>query len=492
MAVAPAQDWNQGGGGWDDNFNSGASGFASQDARADEWNDNIATGASGFASQDARTGEWDDNFSTGVSGFSPEVAGADGHDSACHNCGQDGHMSRECPEPKKMGACFNCGEDGHSKADCPLPRKFTGTCRECNEEGHQARDCPMKVKVCKQCLQEGHETIECKNAKVIDTSKVPDMTEDEAWAMLKKASDEKDLDDFRDGVKILSKAVPTLTYVDMEKEFRKRGFKVYLIGLVKNIEDTWTIVNLQGEVGKKYSVGYFLSEKPQRPKLVDVWPESAAANLERLADAGLAVDRGIPKCSNCGQMGHVMRRCPEEIVPATRVTVSCKLCGEEGHRVRDCKQERQKPRDPRACKVCEATDHIARDCPDKPKRACHNCGSEEHMARDCEVIKCRNCDEIGHESRDCPAPKDWSRVKCRNCGEMGHTVKRCKQPIKEDENDYPQPVNDGFDSGPVAGGDDWNTAGVSGHNDWEAAPAVVAADGGADWNAGGAVGGSQW
>ncbi|RMZ77784.1 hypothetical protein DV737_g4232, partial [Chaetothyriales sp. CBS 132003] len=380
----PAQDWNQGVSGGNargNGFSAGAAGFTNPDNNG------------GFTSQDAR---------------------ADVDDSACHNCGQGGHMARECPEPKKMGACFNCGEEGHSKADCPNPRKFSGTCRECNEEGHQARDCPMRVKMCKQCLQEGHDAIECKNAKVIDMSQVPDMSEDDAWAMLKQASDEKDLDDFRDGVKILSKAAPAMTYVDMEKEFRKRGFSVYLIALVKNIEDTWTIVNLQGEVDKKYAVGYFLSEKPQRPKLVEVWPESPAANVERLADAGLAVDRGVPKCSNCGQMGHVMRQCREEIVPIARVTVSCKLCGEEGHRVRDCKQERQKPREPRACKVCEATDHIARDCPNKPKRTCHKCGSEEHMAKDCEVIKCRNCDAIGHEARDCSAPKDWSRVKCRN------------------------------------------------------------------------------
>ena len=116
--------------------------------------------------------------------------------------------------------------------------------------------------------------------------------------MLKQASDEKDLDDFRDAVKILVKAVPATTYPDLEKEFRKRGLKVYLIALEKPIEETWTIVNFQGDIGKKFAVGYYFSEKPQRPKLTAMWPETPAANLERLADAGLAVDRGVPKCSN--------------------------------------------------------------------------------------------------------------------------------------------------------------------------------------------------
>ena len=51
------------------------------------------------------------------------------------NARLEGHMARECEEPRKMGACFNCGEEGHSKVDCEKPRVFTGECNDCGEKG---------------------------------------------------------------------------------------------------------------------------------------------------------------------------------------------------------------------------------------------------------------------------------------------------------------------------------------------------------------------
>lgn len=116
--------------------------------------------------------------------------------------------------------------------------------------------------------------------------------------MLKQASSEKDLDDFKDAVKILVKADATYTYPKLEKEFRARGFKVYLIAMEKDTGDTWTNVNLQGEIEKKFAVGYYFSSKAQRPTLAAKWPSSVEENLERLADAGIPMDRGVEKCNN--------------------------------------------------------------------------------------------------------------------------------------------------------------------------------------------------
>jgi hypothetical protein len=144
--------------------------------------------------------------------------------------------------------------------------------------------------------------------------------------------------------------MPELTYLQLEKECRARNFNVYLIAMEKEHGDTYTVVTMQGEIEKKYCVFYFMSDKPQRPAMKERWPESAEENMERLADAGVAVDRGIPKCNNCkssthmlrsslisspgDKLGHQARACPEERVTIERITIACALCGKEGHRVR--------------------------------------------------------------------------------------------------------------------------------------------------------------
>jgi len=99
-------------------------------------------------------------------------------------------------------------------------------------------------------------------------------------------------------VQVLGKAVPDMTYVELENEFRSRGYKVYLIAMEKEIQSTQTIVNLQGKISCKYAVFYFLSDKPQRPNMKERWPKSSEDNLERLEDAGVPMDSGVIKCNN--------------------------------------------------------------------------------------------------------------------------------------------------------------------------------------------------
>jgi hypothetical protein len=95
-------------------------------------------------------------------------------------------------------------------------------------------------------------------------------------------------------------------------------------------------VDLQGNLDKKYSVSWRWSDKAARPKEKDGWP-TTEENLERLQDAGEPVDRGIVKCSNCEQLGHMKAKCPEEPNEVDRPVVKCYNCDEIGHRVRDCK-----------------------------------------------------------------------------------------------------------------------------------------------------------
>ena len=63
--------------------------------------------------------------------------------------------------------------------------------------------------------------------------------------------------------------------------------------------DTYTLVNLQGVIDQKYTLGYFFSPKCMRKNLQDQWPSSVEENFERLKSTGVPMDRGVTRCNNC-------------------------------------------------------------------------------------------------------------------------------------------------------------------------------------------------
>lgn len=210
--------------------------------------------------------------------------------------------------------------------------------------------------------------MECKNKKVIDRSRVEDKSVDQAWAMLEQASAEVDIGDFRDGVEVLAKALDgNLSYLDLEKESRKRGLSIYLIALKKEVPAAYTNVDLAGNVSKTYTLAYYTSASCPRPVMMPMWPKDAADNLSRLQDAGTPMERGVPICGNCDAAGHGRKDCPEEKREHEGTKIVCALCDKEGHRVRDCPEERPKAKEraPRTCKICGSEDHIAKECDNK-------------------------------------------------------------------------------------------------------------------------------
>lgn len=208
----------------------------------------------------------------------------------------------------------------HNKADCPNPRverAFTGTCNICSEEGHRAADCPQNV--CKFCEKTGHKAIDCKTRKV-DYGNAEDLEVEEAWNRLKRADEEKDMDEFRKASTSMYLGEPADTQqlfrsyakastasecdefdlVELENLFRQQGWNAHLVAKKCDVSIDYTIVDFQGNADKTYVLDIQWSRKSRRAGLSSNLAESPEENLERLKDCGLIQDRGIPKCSQCG------------------------------------------------------------------------------------------------------------------------------------------------------------------------------------------------
>lgn len=185
---------------------------------------------------------------------------------------------------------------------------------------------------------QGHHLAECKNPRKIDRSQFADMTGEEAWKLLETAINEGDMDEVKEKVQLYIKAQPETNFVELEKALRSQGYNLYLIPLVReHMSITLTNMDLQGNLGKKYTVNYRFSDKPKRKTEREGWPKDHDEVLQRLEDAGDVVPLGQPKCSNCGKIGHISMRCGEEKMEnMDRAAVKCYNCDEEGHRVRDC------------------------------------------------------------------------------------------------------------------------------------------------------------
>lgn len=233
----------------------------------------------------------------------------------------------------------------------------------------------------------------------------------EAWKLLEKAIVERDIDEVKEKIQIYLKAQPEITFLELEKAFRAQGYGLYLIPLHRaSLSITLTNMDLQGNLGKKYTVNYRFSDKPRKQTEKEGWPKDHAEILARLEDAGDPVPCGKAKCSNCNELGHISKNCPQDRIEAERVTVMCYNCGLEGHRVRDCRFIRLTIGNGSRLTATGPTPRV-------DKFACKNCGKSGHRVAECTSLPFSIPPSSFHADCDCPGtePRSADDVECRKC-----------------------------------------------------------------------------
>ncbi|KAJ8247795.1 hypothetical protein GJAV_G00250620 [Gymnothorax javanicus] len=77
----------------------------------------------------------------------------------CRSCSKMGHLSKNCPNPKKRPSCSLCGSQTHLQKACPNRH-----CNNCGLPGHCFDDCldqPFWRKRCHRCYMTGHFYDDC-------------------------------------------------------------------------------------------------------------------------------------------------------------------------------------------------------------------------------------------------------------------------------------------------------------------------------------------
>ena len=201
----------------------------------------------------------------------------------------------------------------------------------------------------------GHSAATCTDRRKIHRGPVKDGQAHEAWKVIVAMTQPGsywDMEDLRVPLERYTDAFPDATYVQLENAFRDNNLTVYIIAADKQFTNTYTLVDLQGNIDREYAVWYRKGPKPTRPYEEEFWPATKKDNLQRLITAGEVQERGAIRCNGCGDLGHTRKNCKDSgppVVPQGSIE-HCLNCNEDGHRLKNCPKPRE---DKNACSNCK-------------------------------------------------------------------------------------------------------------------------------------------
>ncbi|RAL58252.1 hypothetical protein DID88_002252 [Monilinia fructigena] len=247
--------------------------------------------------------------------------------------------------------------------------------------------------------------------------------------ILIKQSEEGDFDDMKDEVMKYIKASPDATYPQLENAFRSQNIPIYLIATEKELNQTFTNMDLQGNLDRKYTVSWRKSSNHSRPKEKEklaCHPQKRTSSaLQMLVSLLIVVFLSVPAATSSVTSQSIAPRSQVSVsvfkfsvTTVTRLVIVfgiAQFLARIGSLVVTARslvillRNAPEPRSAEGveCKNCNEIGHFSRDCPTGgggDGGLCRNCNQPGHRAKDCtneRVIICRNCDAEGHTGKEC-------------------------------------------------------------------------------------------